>query len=145
MEDSHHITWRSVEGRLGGLAYQVTRVQFTTLRHLEPWRPAINAYRCQEGFVICVDLAGVERDSIHLEVESRRLLIQGIRRNVEPPESAGCQTQVLAMEIDQGPFRREVRIPVDIAPDRVKAEQRNGILWIFLPHIDAPRQPEVAS
>jgi HSP20 family molecular chaperone IbpA len=37
------------------------------------------------------------------------------------------------MEIDYGPFEREVLLPSDVAPERVTAEQRNGLLWVYLP------------
>jgi len=39
----------------------------------------------------------------------------------------------LAMEIDHGPFQREIILPVEVDPNRVIAEQRNGLLWIYLP------------
>jgi HSP20 family molecular chaperone IbpA len=41
--------------------------------------------------------------------------------------------QLLAMEIDYGPFEREVLLPASVDIDNVHAEQRNGLLWISLP------------
>ena len=32
------------------------------------------------------------------------------------------------MEIDNGPFARELRLPVEVLPAEVTAEQRNGLL-----------------
>jgi HSP20 family molecular chaperone IbpA len=37
------------------------------------------------------------------------------------------------MEIDYGPFEREIAFPVDVEIDKAHAEQRNGLLWISLP------------
>jgi len=37
------------------------------------------------------------------------------------------------MEIDYGPFEREITFPVDVEIDDAHAEQRNGLLWISLP------------
>ncbi|PYL02037.1 MAG: hypothetical protein DME32_07675 [Verrucomicrobia bacterium] len=42
-------------------------------------------------------------------------------------------TQILALEIDYGPFEREVRLPADVDVKRARAEQENGLLWIYLP------------
>jgi HSP20 family molecular chaperone IbpA len=79
---------------------------------------------------ICVDLAGVETAQIELLVESGRLIIRGARQLPEPP--SGC-CQIMAMEIDYGPFQREVLLPASIDLAHVTAEQREGLLWIELP------------
>ena len=40
---------------------------------------------------------------------------------------------MIAMEIDYGPFEREVRLPDEVDVKKVHAEQKNGLLWIHLP------------
>ncbi len=124
---------RRLEGRLGGIAYELTRLRFASFYSPATWVPAINAYRCRDGFVICVDLAGLDRSGIDVRVESRRLIIRGQRQLPEPEETAGPPLHVLAMEIDHGPFAREVVLPAEVDPEEVRAEQRNGLLWISLP------------
>lgn len=97
-----------------------------------PWAPAINAYRCQHGIQICVELAGVDRSEIELTVRDRHLSIRGVRDVPEPCEKDRA-LQTIAMEIDYGVFQREIRLPVDIDVHKVVAEQKNGFLWIHLP------------
>ena len=41
--------------------------------------------------------------------------------------------RLLAMEIDYGPFIREVPLPAEVEILQAHAEQRNGLLWISLP------------
>jgi HSP20 family molecular chaperone IbpA len=94
------------------------------------WQPPINAFRCAAGVCICVDLAGVDKSLIDLTVEPRRVIIRGSR---ETPEPSDQTTQVLALEIDYGPFEREVRLPAEVDVKRARAEQENGLLWIHLP------------
>jgi HSP20 family molecular chaperone IbpA len=36
------------------------------------------------------------------------------------------------MEIDYGPYLREVTLPAEVEIEKVHAEQRNGLLWISL-------------
>jgi HSP20 family molecular chaperone IbpA len=60
-------------------------------------------------------------------------LIRGVRRAPEPEECDGPPMQILALEIDHGPFEREIALNFDLQPDQVRAEQRNGLLWIYLP------------
>ena len=97
------------------------------------WRPALNAFRCEHGVRIYVDLAGVDRSQIDLEIDGRRLLIRGERETPEPSDDEGRAVQLIAMEIDYGPFLREVQLPDDIDIEQIHAEQRNGMLWISLP------------
>ncbi len=97
------------------------------------WRPAINAYRCQNCIRVCVDLAGVERSFIEIHVESHRLVIRGQRLAPEPMGKEHRPVRVLALEIDYGPFEREVTLEAEVEPDRATTEQSNGLLWILLP------------
>ena len=100
---------------------------------MRAWEPAINAYRCEQCVRICVDLAGVDRSLIDLTVEPRRVMIRGTRELPEPTQAEGHTVQLLAMEIDYGPFERQINLPVEVEVDKAHAEQRNGLLWISLP------------
>jgi HSP20 family protein len=132
MDPIRTIRLRWMQGALTDVTYNLTRLQFAQFAP-QPWEPAINAYRCESAVRICVDLAGVERSAIDLTVESRRVLIRGARALPEPSHGEGRAVQLLAMEIDYGPFEREVPLPVEVEIDKAEAEQRNGLLWISLP------------
>jgi HSP20 family protein len=80
-----------------------------------------------------VELAGVEKEAIHVQAESRRLTISGTRALPEPSCDEPPAMNVLALEIDHGPFERVLELPADVDPGRVTAEHRNGLLWIKLP------------
>ncbi len=133
MDNISSIRLKRLQGRLGDVAYELTRVQFGQLASSPTWRPAINAYRCTEQITICVDLAGVDRQGLDLRVEGRRLVIAGRREAPEPSGNLLETLQVLAMEIDYGSFERQLELPADVDSQRVRAEQRNGLLWIYLP------------
>jgi HSP20 family molecular chaperone IbpA len=104
---------------------------------VDAWSPAINAYALADRLEVCVDLAGVERESIDLRVEPTRLTIQGVRQPPEPPHDPQQRVQILALEIDHGPFERTIVLPRAVATDKVSAEQRNGMLWVRLPFASA--------
>jgi HSP20 family protein len=103
------------------------------MRAADRWRPAINAYRCGDRFIICVDLAGADQSTMQVQAEARRLIIRGQRHPPEPPCDQSYSVQILAMEIDYGPFERVLELPAEIHPDGVKAEHREGLLWVSLP------------
>src|SRR6266487_1441662 len=131
MDPIGSIKLRWLHGALHDVTYELARSQFQFAPHA--WEPAINAYRCEKCVRICVDLAGVDRSLIDLTVEPRRMVIRGRRELPEPTGDEGCAQQLLAMEIDYGPFEREITFPVDVETNKAHAEQRNGLLWISLP------------
>lgn len=109
------------------------RIRYLSVAREPAWTPAINAYLCQDQIVVCVELAGMEKEQIELHAEPRRLVIRGMRPPLETTGDEGPPLQILALEIDQGIFQREIALPRAIDPAAVRAEQRNGLLWIYLP------------
>jgi HSP20 family protein len=123
---------RWLHGALQDVTYQLARLPFSPGAPAS-WRPAINAYRCGCCIQICVDLAGVDRANIDLIVEDRRLSIRGVRDVPEPNEKDHHVVQTIAMEIDYGPFQRELELPEEVDVHKIHADQRDGLLWIHLP------------
>lgn len=117
---------------LGDATFQLARLQFIPLTPYR-WHPAINAFQCDKGLRICVDLAGVDRSQVDLTVEPQRLSIRGTRAAPEPTDAEGRAVQMIAFEIDYGPFERAIELPLPVDVDQARAEQRNGFLWIDLP------------
>ena len=132
MDPIKNMKLRWLHGALHDLTSELSRLHFSGFTH-HAWEPAINAYRCETSIRVCVDLAGVDRALIDLTVEPRRVVIRGTRELPEPTDDEGCALQLLAMEIDYGPFMREVMLPVEVEIGQAHAEQRNGLLWISLP------------
>lgn len=97
------------------------------------WQPAMNAYRCDGCIRVCFDLAGVDKETIDIRIEPGRMVVRGVRTAPEPVSGEPTPRQILAMEIDHGPFLRELRLPAAVLNDEVTAEHRNGFLWIHLP------------
>ena len=105
------------------------------------WTPSVNLYETHTAYLVCVDLAGVEKEKIDLEVAEGRLKLRGNRPvpSCEPPAGDDCgeadpkRMRVHLMEIDHGSFSREVELPADIQPDKINATYRNGMLWVEIP------------
>jgi HSP20 family protein len=132
MDPIRSIKLRWLHGALHDVTYELTRSQFSQFAP-EAWEPVINAYRCEKCIRICVDLAGVEKEQIDLTLQPNRLIISGERELPEPTREEGRAVQLLAMEIDYGPFQRAVALPTEVDIKHAQAEQRNGLLWISLP------------
>src|SRR4029434_6141817 len=126
MSDFIQIHLEQVERQLLALAGEFTRVQVVRFSPAPCWKPAVNLYRCQDRFVVCVDLAGVHKQDLSVSAESGRVRIGGRRLPPEPRTDLHEPMQVLVMEIDSGRFERELRLPEEIDPGRASAEQRDG-------------------
>lgn len=104
----------------------------------ESWAPNVNLYETDCAYLVCVDLAGVDKEKIELTVADQRLKIKGARPvptspDAEESELQGKRVKVHLMEIDHGNFCREVELPNDVAHEQIVATHRNGLLWIDLP------------
>jgi len=78
--------------------------------------------------LIKVDLAGVDPDSVAIELRGRELLIAGERHTAEPGNPLYEQ-----VEIEQGPFRRAVELGAEVEVDRAEANYEDGMLRIEIP------------
>jgi HSP20 family protein len=105
----------------------------------EAWHPNVNLYETDESYMVAVDLAGVDKDLIELTLVENRLVLQGRREVPRCPadvcddQSPPARAKIHLMEIDHGPFVREVELPADVHEDRITAAHRNGVLWVELP------------
>ena len=127
MDTIRYSQLRWLQGTLGDVTVRSIQLWRATPH---TWRPAINAFRCETAVSICVDLAGIDKSMIDLRVEPRRLTLRGSRQAPEPTDQA---VQMLALEIDYGPFEREVELPAEVDVEEARTEQENGLLWIYLP------------
>lgn len=96
------------------------------------WCPRLNLYETNEAFVVCIELAGVDRDKVDVRAEGGNLIVTGIRGKPELPGEP-TDVGVHLMEIDSGRFHRKIAIPTDVEVDGILASYRNGYLWVVLP------------
>ncbi|MDW7979594.1 MAG: Hsp20/alpha crystallin family protein [Verrucomicrobiales bacterium] len=122
-----------LHAHLGRLAEQMRRLTSAAFGNVAQWHPALNAFRLKDRFLVCLELAGMEKRAISVRAEPHRLIISGQRVPPEPPHESGSPPQVLAMEIDSGPFERVIELPEEIVPERVTATYNQGLLWIEMP------------
>lgn len=105
-----------------------------TLRDVA-WRPAVDVYRTHDGgWLVKFELAGVRPQDMSLTARGSRLLIRGVRRDC----SAGLVQRCHVMEISYSPFERSVELPTTINPERVTAENHDGMLVVRIPPEETP-------
>ncbi|MDQ3572942.1 MAG: Hsp20/alpha crystallin family protein [Actinomycetota bacterium] len=93
--------------------------------------PRVDVYYCdrdQPRAVVLVELAGIDADSVNLEVSGRDLVVSG-ERAVQ--ETAGRVYQ--QVEIEAGAFRRVIELGADVIAEQAQASYDDGILRVELP------------
>ena len=98
-------------------------------RHFrQTWQPAVDVYRCQEGWVLKFDLAGMNPENVQVEVRGRQLTVSGVRRDWRMADSQ----EVYGLEIAYGHFERTVELPENIEQANVGTEYREGMYVVLL-------------
>ncbi len=120
--------------KLADMMDQMLSRSFVQFRREGEWRPSTNVYESPRRYHICVDLAGVPRESIEVTcADEHEIVISGSRSQPRPAESA--EYSVHAMEIEEGAFRRVVSLPERVDVNGIEARYDAGYLWISVPKI----------
>jgi len=101
----------------------------------------VNVFRKGDDFVIITEVPGMAKADLDVQVKGNTIRIAGTKSVGFPEQSAVHRRERLA-----GRFDRAVTLPVQINPDGVMAEYRDGILALFLPRAeqDKPKTIKVA-
>lgn len=92
------------------------------------WRPLTDMYEIDGEIAIKVEIPGVEKEDISLTLEDRQLVIRGTRNN--PLQKSGVIYH--QMEINYGEFERILMLPQAIEAELIKAELKEGFLYITI-------------
>jgi len=90
------------------------------------WQPAVDIYRCPDGWKIKFDLAGVKPDDIHVLISDDKLIVRGVRRYTVITEGWSYHQ----LEITYSRFERILKIPGDLSNTEIQSESRDG--WFIL-------------
>ena len=108
-------------------------------------RPAampMDAWRHGDSFYICLDLPGINPDSIDLTVEQNVLTVRAERA---PVQADGAQ--MIVAERPSGTFTRQVFLGETLDADGIAADYAAGVLTLTIPVREAakPRTIQVTS
>lgn len=90
--------------------------------------PGIDISETETQYVIDVELPGIEKKDIDLNIENNRLTISG-ERKFEKTEDG---KQYHRVETSYGTFSRSLQLPENVNPDSIKASYKDGILNVSI-------------
>jgi HSP20 family protein len=110
--------------------------------HAGGWAPAVNLQETAEGLIMTVEVPGMSREEIEVQMENEILIVCGDKR-----ETASEEGRYHLRERAFGAFRRGFRMPRWVEGDRISAELANGVLTIRLPKAPTaqPRRVEIGA
>ena len=92
------------------------------------WKPQMDIYETPEEITIQAEIAGVDRENLEVEINSRAVKIHGIRTEIPCVEN----TTYRLAEIQYGKFERILFLPAPIDTENISTSYQNGFLEIRL-------------
>ena len=113
------------------------------LRTSNPIIPACDVEEAEDHYLLNLELAGVRKEDIKLEIIGNQITISGERRN----EARKEEKNHVYSERRFGSFQRILTLPSGLASEDIAANYQDGILQVILPKAETakPRQIRISS
>lgn len=96
------------------------------------WHPFVSSSECKDSYHINVDLPGVKKEDIDVNVKNGYMTISGERKESKKTEDE----KILRVESSYGRFERGFALPENADVENVKAECKSGVLEILIPKLE---------
>jgi HSP20 family protein len=93
------------------------------------WRPSIDIEESNGNLMVKAEIPGIDKKDIKVVVKDDMLTISGERKR----ENETKEKTFHRIERSYGQFRRMIRLPAEVDPDKVKATYKDGVLSVTLP------------
>lgn len=100
------------------------------------WIPAADVHEDERAFVITLDVPGLRRDGLDVNLDEGRLTIRG-----ERPAREGAQLR--RSERPHGRFARSFSLPEAVDRHAITADYKDGVLTLHLPKRTEPKEQRV--
>ncbi|MGB3238121.1 MAG: Hsp20/alpha crystallin family protein [Geitlerinemataceae cyanobacterium] len=94
-----------------------------------PIVPSAEIHETPEDIRIKLELPGIDAKALDIQVSAEAVSVGGERKEEVKTED----TTVTRSEFRYGQFRRTISLPKRVDNTQVKAEYKDGILWLVLP------------
>jgi HSP20 family protein len=108
-----------------------------------PWTPLADISETDDAYVIDVELPGVSRDQVNVDINDREIVISG--EITEPQDDEGRRRRRRSRRTGRFEFR--TTLPGDVNPEGVTASLNDGVLTVTVPKSEAakPRHVEITG
>jgi len=106
---------------------------------LYDWRPPVDIYETDDGIVLKIELPGVNKEDVSVEVKDNVLTLKGER--LLDPEIK--DEHYYRKERSFGKFNRSFSLQESIKPDSIKASFKDGVLTVEVPRAEEEKPKQV--
>ncbi len=105
-------------------------------------RPSTDILEREDGYWVYMDLPGVRKEDLVLDLREKELLVSG--RTVAV---AGEKETFIEVQFGRGEFRQSIALSDIVDRARIKASLKGGVLELFLPKMEKvkPRRIEIQA
>ncbi len=100
--------------------------------------PPINIFQQADDLVAIIELPGIDKSDLQIEAKENSIRVSG-RKILNYDRSASVHRR----ERVWGVFDRTLSVPINIDPDAIRAEYRDGVLAIFIPRAESEKPRKV--
>ena len=93
--------------------------------------PPINVFQQGDDILAVIELPGIDKGSLQVQAQENTIRISGKKTASYPEDVSVHRRERISREFD-----RTISLPVELDPDGVKAEYKDGILALFLPRAE---------
>ena len=99
----------------------------------------VDVYQTEENIVIQTAIAGIKKEDIEIITEKDMVVIKGVRERPTEEEVK----EFFIEECFWGPFSREIVLPEETDPSRIKATMKQGVLTVKVPRIEREKRRKI--
>lgn len=103
--------------------------------------PPINVFQQGDDILAIIELPGIDKSSLLVQAKENTIRIAG-KKTISYPDGVSVHRR----ERTFGEFDRTLSLPVQLDPDQIRAEYRDGVLALRLPRApqDKPRTIKIS-
>jgi len=96
--------------------------------------PPINVFQRGNDFVAIIKLPGLDKDDLEIEAKENAIRISG-KKTIKYEQTASVHRR----ERVSGVFDRTISVPIEIDPDGITAQYRDGVLALLIPRAESEK------
>ncbi len=107
---------------------KITGELFYLREEAEKGFPPVDIYEKSDSIILLIDMPGVELRDVLLKIYRDELMLEGVKRKEKQEQGS-----YLCVEREFRCFRRRIKLPAEVVPERGLAKYRNGVIIVTLP------------
>lgn len=102
---------------------------------ISAFRPSVSTREGEFAYHVEVDLPGVKKEDIHIDLKENQIIISGERSFKEERK----ENDYYKVESSYGKFQRSFALPENVDVENIEASSENGVLEVVLPKLKAEK------